>query len=97
MLVDGVSHMASDVVGLGEGFRYTNEWLATLTENSLPGSFYRGTVLGSFNSWMRLITGVLFGIGVTWYSFGTFYHATQQAKQAKQKAEMITAKGMRGG
>jgi hypothetical protein len=41
----------------------------TLTANRLPPTFYAGSALGSFNSWMRLITGVLFGIGAVWFSF----------------------------
>jgi hypothetical protein len=37
-----------------------------LTGNSFPATFYIGDALGSFNSWMRLISGVIFGIGVVW-------------------------------
>ncbi len=69
MALDGTSHMISDLWGMGAGFRYTNEWLAGLTNNSLPSSFYFGNGLGSFNSWMRLLTGVLFGAGVVWFGF----------------------------
>lgn len=69
MAIDGTTHMVSDFAGLGGGFRYTNAWLAELTNHSLPTSFYAGNALGSFNSWMRLITGVLFGIGVVWFAF----------------------------
>jgi hypothetical protein len=35
----------------------------------LPSSFYVGDALGSFNSWMRLFTGLCFGIGVAWFMF----------------------------
>jgi uncharacterized membrane protein len=67
MLVDGVTHMVSDVTGgIGLGFRETNNWLAVLTNHSLPATFYVGDALGSFNSWMRLLTGLLFGLGVVW-------------------------------
>jgi hypothetical protein len=48
------------------GFRETNNWLAVLTNHSLPATFYVGDALGSFNSWMRLLTGLLFGLGVVW-------------------------------
>lgn len=69
MALDGGSHMISDLWGIGEGFRYTNEWLTRLTNNSFPMNFYLGDRLGTFNSWMRLLTGVLFGAGVVWFSF----------------------------
>ena len=54
---------------MGQGFRYNNAWLATLTGNLFPKSFYEGTALGSFNSWMRLISGLLFGLGVVWLAY----------------------------
>ena len=66
MLIDVGTHMASDMAGIGNGFRDSNVWLTALTGNSFPTWFYAGDSLGSFNSWMRLITGVLFGIGSVW-------------------------------
>jgi len=66
MIVDGTTHWVSDLAGLGQGFRYTNAWLARLTGNLFPQSFYVGNELGSFNSWMRLITGLLFGLAAAW-------------------------------
>jgi len=70
MAIDGGTHMISDTAGgLFEGFRYRNEWLASLTARALPISFYRGDALGSFNSWMRLFSGVLFGIGIAGLAF----------------------------
>lgn len=69
MFIDGSTHFISDFWGLGEGFRYSNAWLAELTGDALSPSFYAGDALGSFNSWMRLITGVLFGTGVVWFGF----------------------------
>jgi uncharacterized membrane protein len=67
MALDGISHVVSDFQGgLYEGFRYENEWLADLTSNILPQSFYIGDTLGTFNSWMRLISGIGFGIGIVW-------------------------------
>jgi uncharacterized membrane protein len=68
MFVDGVTHLISDLSGIDQGFRTANAWLATLTANRLPASFYVGNALGSFNSWMRLITGVLFGAGAVWFA-----------------------------
>lgn len=69
MAVDGATHFISDLSGIGQGFRDSNAWLAALTANALPASFYAGDGLGSFNSWMRLITGVLFGVGAVWLAF----------------------------
>lgn len=66
MAFDGGTHVISDLSGLGQGFRYSNEWLRLLTSGSLPASFYAGDGLGTFNSWARLLTGVLFGVGVVW-------------------------------
>ncbi len=62
--LDGFSHMINDAVAgtSGLGFRDTNAWLQMLTLNTLPASFYAGDQLGSFNSWMRWITGFLFSI-----------------------------------
>ena len=64
MALDGASHVVSNLAGIGNGFRDRNLWLATLTGGRLSLKFYAGDALGSFNSWMRLITGALFGGGV---------------------------------
>ena len=61
--IDGLTHFVSDTSGLAAGFRYDNRWLAALTNYSLPTDFYQGDALGSFNSTMRFITGVLFAVG----------------------------------
>jgi uncharacterized membrane protein len=67
IVIDGGTHMLSEPAGIGHGFRDTNQWLAAITNNVLPASFYAGDLIGSFNSWMRLITGVLAGLGITWF------------------------------
>lgn len=69
MALDGVTHLISDFSGLTDGFRYTNDWLAILTNNVFAPSFYLGDSLGSFNSWMRWATGFLFGFGLVWWAF----------------------------
>lgn len=69
MVVDGSTHFVSDLAGIGQGFRDHNVWLAALTANSFAPSFYSGDAFGSFNSWMRLITGLLFGLGLVWFSY----------------------------
>ena len=69
MIVDGMTHILSDAAGIGEGFRDSNTWLAELTNYRLPTAFYAGDALGSFNSWMRLMSGVLFAFGIVWFGF----------------------------
>jgi uncharacterized membrane protein len=70
--LDGVSHTISDFWGIGNGFRDSNEWLRTLTGSIYSPSFYSGDAWGSFNSWMRLITGVLAGVGLAWFLLPRF-------------------------
>jgi hypothetical protein len=64
MLVDGITHTASAFRdgGLFEGFCYINAWLTKLTGNALPAWFYVGDKLRSFHSWIRLVSGVSFGV-----------------------------------
>ena len=69
MAVDGFSHLVSDLAGIGQGFRDTNLWLVVITRQVFPLSFYTGDAWGSFNSLMRLLTGILFGLGVVWYTY----------------------------
>lgn len=68
MLVDGSTHLISDFAGIGQGFRDTNLWLQVLTNNVFSTSFYQGDALGSFNSWMRWITGILFGLALVGFA-----------------------------
>ena len=69
MVIDGGTHMLSDLAGIGQGFRDTNLWLQIITNNAFSISFYQGDALGSFNSWMRLITGILFGIALVGFAY----------------------------
>lgn len=64
MVLDGVTHFISDLSGLEGGFRATNGWLVSLTGNNLPHWFYAGDALGSLNSWMRLLSGLLAAWGI---------------------------------
>jgi uncharacterized membrane protein len=91
MAVDGGTHFISDLAGIGQGFRDSNAWLAGLTNNIFPAGFYAGDALGSFNSLMRLFTGVLFGLGLAWFSFPYFESAFADA------ASEITEKFKRAG
>jgi uncharacterized membrane protein len=67
MALDGGSHMASEVTGLG--FRQANAWLAALTDGVFRETFYAGTTVGSFNWLMRTLTGALFALGCVWFAF----------------------------
>jgi uncharacterized membrane protein len=70
MALDGGTHMLSDAIsGIDGGFRYTNAWLAALTNNTFTAGFYAGDAVGSLNFWLRLITGLLFGLGVVWFAY----------------------------
>lgn len=69
LALDGTSHLISDLAGIGQGFRDSNAWLAQLTGYAFSPSFYAGDALGSFNSWMRMLSGVLFGVGIVWFAF----------------------------
>jgi len=89
MIVDGITHMVSDITGgLTGGFRYSNEWLASLTGHSLPSWFYIGDTFGSFNAWMRLVSGILFGVGVVWIVFPYFGQAIDEASTMLNDSEM---------
>jgi len=69
LAVDGTSHFISDLYGIGQGFRDSNAWLAALTNHAFSTDFYTGDAWGSFNSMMRLLTGILFGLGIVWFGF----------------------------
>ena len=69
MALDGTTHFISDLAGIGQGFRSTNQWLAVLTNNTFPPTFYAGDAPGSFNFWMRFLSGCLFGLGIVWLGF----------------------------
>ncbi|MCC7161188.1 MAG: DUF2085 domain-containing protein [Anaerolineae bacterium] len=64
LALDGFTHFFNDILAgsSGQGFRDTNEWLRVATGNIFSDEFYYGNMLGSFNSWARWITGLLFGI-----------------------------------
>jgi uncharacterized membrane protein len=84
MVVDGSTHAVSDLAGIGRGFRYTNHWLAVLTDHSLPMEFYTGDALGSFNSWARLVSGLLAGLGIAWLAFPYIFQSQALHQQLNQ-------------
>lgn len=81
LAIDGSTHMISDLAGIGEGFRDTNLLLISLTNNFFPVWFYAGDGLGSFNSWMRLITGFLAGLGIIWFVVPHIFYVEVLKKQ----------------
>lgn len=84
--IDGTSHMVSDFAGIGQGFRDTNAWLIVLTHNTLPATFYAGDALGSFNSIMRFITGLLAGFAIAWLIFPYIYRTQTYNQQMDKKS-----------
>jgi len=91
MAIDGFAHFLSDLQGgLSGGFRYTNDWLAQLTHHALPQWFYVGDAFGSFNSVIRLISGICFGIGVVWFMFPRIDQAMRETR-AQLHAKLVAA------
>lgn len=88
MTIDGGSHWVSDLDGIGQGFRYTNSWLASLTGNVFPKSFYVGDAFGSFNSWMRLFSGVAFGLGVVGLALPYMEVVTPDRREDPESAKL---------
>jgi uncharacterized membrane protein len=74
MAIDGSSHFVSDLAGIGQGFRYGNLWLVEITRHLFPTYFYSGETFGTFNSLIRLLTGILFGMGIVWYTYPYLDH-----------------------
>ncbi len=69
LLLDGFSHIASEA---GSGFRGSNEWLVVLTGGMGTAVFYTGDTIGTLNWWLRTLTGLLFGLGLVWFTFPRF-------------------------
>jgi uncharacterized membrane protein len=92
MVIDGTTHAISDLAGIGQGFRDTNVWLQMLTNNALPTAFYQGDALGSFNSWMRLITGILFGIALVGFAYP---YLNESFAEIVRRSEATLMKGLR--
>ena len=84
LVLDGSTHALSDLAGIGLGFRDTNEWLRALTNNTLPATFYAGDALGSFNSLMRFITGLLAGLAIVWLAFPYVFQSQAYNRQLEE-------------
>lgn len=70
LALDGGAHLINDLFygPSGGGFRDANLWLAFLTGYQFP-SLYAGDHLGTFNWWMRLLTGLLAAWGTAFFVF----------------------------
>ena len=68
MGLDGFAHFLADFQPVGFSFRDSNDWLRMITGDIFSNAFYRGDALGSFNSLMRLVTGVLAGWGIALFA-----------------------------
>ena len=89
MGVDGLTHFISDLFGIGQGFRDTNAWLVVITNHVFPTSFYAGDAWGSFNSLMRLLTGVLFGIGLVWFGFPYLHQSFSPRETPRSSSSLL--------
>ena len=88
LAIDGLTHTVSDIQGFGAGFRDTNIWLSALTNATLLPAFYAGDAWGSFNSIMRLASGVAAGWGVAWLVFPRLEMALEPSS-AVQAAQSV--------
>lgn len=96
MAIDGSTHMISDSLGgLTAGFRYHNSWLASLTGNLLPAAFYSGDAIGSFNSIVRLLTGLFAATGAVWLAFPIIDQSTQKMVEQIDRRIEIQRSGNR--
>lgn len=94
--LDGGSHFISDLAGIEQGFRESNLWLAAFTQNVFPASFYAGNAWGSFNSIMRLLTGLIFAMGVVWFSWPYFKEVFEdEARSIEAKLYRFQRYGMK--
>ncbi len=80
LVIDGGTHLLSDLGGLREGFRETNTWLAILTNHRFAPDFYAGDQWGSFNSIARLVTGLLGAIGLMGFVLPYFDRVMKEAR-----------------
>ncbi len=80
LLVDGFSHLLSETGGAG--FRAGNAWAVALTGGTFGPEFYAGSTVGSLNWLLRTVTGLLFGLGFTWFLL-TFLEARFTAIRAQ--------------
>jgi hypothetical protein len=64
---------------------WRNDWLAVLTSHAFPATFYAGDAFGSFNSWMRILSGLFFGIGLAWFIYPYLNDGFRQSASSFQE------------
>jgi len=82
IFLDGFTHMISDTIHPVYGFRESNAWLAALTNNAFAPTFYAGDAIGSFNWWLRLLTGLLAGFATVWLVYPHLADAFAEMRQS---------------
>jgi uncharacterized membrane protein len=92
MFFDGMSHVVSEVTGLG--FRDTNAWAAWLTGGAFGPAFYTGTGIGSLNWLLRTLTGALFGLASVWLAYPLLEAGLADIRQ--QWERLLTRAGVLG-
>ncbi|HBY95205.1 MAG: DUF2085 domain-containing protein [Ardenticatenaceae bacterium] len=89
MGIDGFTHLIDDVTGIG--WRATNAWAVPIFGPQMAADFYTGTDWGSLNSLLRLVTGLLFGLGTVWFAYPLiglgFEDIADQAERQLARAE----------
>jgi uncharacterized membrane protein len=90
MAMDGATHGLNDLLtGMtGSGFRDTNVWLTLLTSNAFP-RLYAGDQWGSFNSWARLVTGLLAAFGLAFFAFPWLDEVIQEVCQLEKTKQAL--------
>ena len=87
LVVDGGTHMISDMAGIGSGFRDGNVWLANLTGNIFPTWFYAVDILGSCN--LRWITKRIMAETGQYCQMATALFACQQMRWSHSQADLV--------
>ncbi len=64
MMLDAIGHMVSERI---YGLQDVNLLLVLLTGSAFSPAAYNATTIGSLNWWLRTLTGLLFGLGTSWY------------------------------
>ena len=89
MAIDGTTHLLSEITL--SGFRDSNEWAKPIFGAQDP-TFYTGTVVGSLNSTLRLLTGLLFGVGTMLFAYPLigygFDDLAQEAERMRMREEV---------
>lgn len=82
MALDGTSHLISEVTQLG--FRDTNAWARPLF-GAQPDTFYTDTTLGTLNSTLRLVTGLMFGLGMMLFAYPLIGYSFEELSDEAEK------------